>query len=132
MVARHFFPRALHPVLDGGEGDEDPVVTPQVPAGGAVGQRVLDDQAHGQPLHAAGVQAPGRGEVGEVGGEATAAAAAAMPGGGDEQVTGPLGAGIAEVVQASRIQGVSAGAPATARAGPRGVVAGAPVDARLR
>src|SRR5262245_14469180 len=132
MVARHFFPRALHPVLDGGEGDENTMVTPEMPTGGAVGQGVLDDQAHGQPLHAAGVQTLGRGEVREVGGKATATTAAAMPGEGNEQVTGPLGAGIAEVVEASRLQGVSAGAAATARAGACRVVAGAPVDARPR
>jgi len=107
------------------------MIAPQVPAGNSVGQRVLDDQTHGQPLNAAGVQALRRGEVGQVGGEATAAAAAAMPGEDNEQVAGPLGARIAEVVEASRIQGVSAGPPAAARAGPRGVVAGAPLDARL-
>jgi len=35
--------------LDGGEGDEDAVIPPQMPAGGLIGQAVLDDEPHGHP-----------------------------------------------------------------------------------
>jgi len=130
IVARLFFPRVLDPVLDGGVGDEDPMITPEVPTGGAIRQSVLDDQTDGQPLDAAGIQALGRGEVGQVGGEATAATATAMPREGNEQVAGPLGAGIAEVMEATCIQGIAAGTPTTAWARPRGVVAGTPFETR--
>jgi hypothetical protein len=57
IVARLFFPRLLHPVLDGGIRDEDTVIPPQVPTGGAIGQAVLDDEADGQTLNAVGVRA---------------------------------------------------------------------------
>jgi len=107
------------------------MVAPEVPAGDAVGQRVLDDQAHGQPLDPAGVQALGRGEVSQIGGEATVAAATAMPGEGNEEVAGSLGASIGEVVEAACVQCVSASPPATAWAATRGVVAGAPCEPRL-
>ena len=43
------------------------------------------------------------------GGEATAAAAAALPGDGDEHVAGPLRAGPGQVVKAAGIQCVSTG-----------------------
>lgn len=50
-----FPPRSLNPILDGGEGNEDPVVTPEVPTGVAIGQAVLGYHAHGELLDAAGV-----------------------------------------------------------------------------
>jgi hypothetical protein len=34
--------------LDGGEGHKDPMIAPQVPAGGLIRQTVLDDEAYGQ------------------------------------------------------------------------------------
>ena len=69
MVSIFFFPGRLDPVLDGGAGDEDAVVAPEVPGGRLVGQAVLGDQADGQILDAAGVLALGPGQVGQVGGE---------------------------------------------------------------
>jgi hypothetical protein len=52
-----------------------------------------------------------------------------MPREGDEQVAGPLGAGIAEVMEAACVEGVTAGPPTTAWARPRGVVARAEFEA---
>jgi hypothetical protein len=43
-----FFPPSLHPVLDGGEGNRHPVITPQMPTGRLIGQAVLHDKSHGQ------------------------------------------------------------------------------------
>ena len=49
------FPPGLHPVLDGGEGDKHPVIAPQMPTGGLIGQAVLHDESHGQGNDAMGV-----------------------------------------------------------------------------
>ena len=50
-----FFPGGLDPVLDGGKGDEDAVVTPEVPGGGLVGKTIFGNQADGEILDAAGL-----------------------------------------------------------------------------
>src|SRR3954452_6962327 len=131
MLASFFPPGGLDPVLDGGVGDEDPVVAPQVPAGGLVGQAVFGDQTDGPLLDAAGVPAVRQGQLGDVTGEATATAEAAMPRESDDQVNGAVGPSITEVVQGARAHGVAAGAVLTARAGPRRPVAAAPPDPRL-
>src|SRR5207244_9364950 len=60
------------------KGNEDAVVAPQVPGGGLVGQAVLGDHADGQLLDAAGVMALGPGQIGQIDGEVTVAAAAVM------------------------------------------------------
>jgi hypothetical protein len=64
-----FFPPGLHPVPDGGEGDEDAVVAPEVPTGGLIGEAVLDDESDGQGHDPMGVAGPGRGQVGHIGGK---------------------------------------------------------------
>src|SRR5712691_5349592 len=50
-----FFSPSLHPMLDRGKGNKHPVVSPQVPAGGTVGQAIFDHQSHRQIHHAVGV-----------------------------------------------------------------------------
>jgi hypothetical protein len=102
-----------------------------MPAGVAVGQAIFGDQTDGQLLDAAGVLAVGRSQVGEITGEATATAEAAMTGEGDNQVNGQAGPGITEVVQRAAAHGVATGAMATARARPRRPVTAAPLDAWL-
>jgi len=59
MRACAFFPPSLHPILDRGKGDKHPVVTPQVPAGGPVGQAIFDHQPYRQINHAVGVLTAG-------------------------------------------------------------------------
>jgi hypothetical protein len=66
MRACAFFSPSLHPILDRGKGDKHPVVTPQVPAGGTVGQAIFDDKAHRQIDHAMGVMAPWWRQIREV------------------------------------------------------------------
>src|SRR5512135_2346179 len=75
-----FFPPGLDPVLDRGVGDEHAVVAPQGPAGGAVGQAVLDDEPDGRLDDPAGVVAAWVGQVGHVGVEVLAALGAEVPG----------------------------------------------------
>jgi hypothetical protein len=131
-VVRLFFPGGLDPVLDGGVGNKDTVVPPEVPAGVAVGQAIFGDQTDGQLLDAAGVLAVGQSQVGEITGEATATAEAAMTGASDNQVKGLAGPGIAaEVMQGAAAHGIATGAMATARARARRPVAAAPLDAWL-
>jgi transposase len=48
------FSRSLHPVLDGGEGNEDPVIPPEMPGGNSVRQAVFHYQTDGQGEDALG------------------------------------------------------------------------------
>jgi hypothetical protein len=99
MLSTFFSPRCLNPVLDGGVGDKDAVVTPEVPTGVAVGQTIFRDKTDGTPLDAASVQAVGQRQVRDVTGEAAAAVEAAMAGESDNEVNGAVSAGVAEVMQ---------------------------------
>src|SRR3954452_6933560 len=94
-----FFPPGLDPILDRGVGDEHAVVAPQGPSGGAVGQAVLDDQADGSVDDPVGVVTAGVGQVGHVGVEVPAALRAEVPGVEHNEVAGPTGEGVAEVVE---------------------------------
>src|SRR5262245_63325400 len=105
MAPRSFFPRGLDPVLDGGVGDEDPVVAPQVPTGGLIGQAIFSDQTDGPSLDTASVPAVRQSQLGDIDGEATATAEAAMAREGDDQVNGAAGPGITEVVEGTRAHG---------------------------
>src|SRR5256885_630479 len=131
MLAIFFFPGRLDPVLDGGKGDEDAVVAPQVPLRRLVGQTVLDDQPDGQILDAAGVVASAVGQVSQVGWEEEVAVGAVMAGEGDDEVDGAAGARVAEVVQGARGGGVAAGAGTAARAAAGPGVAAALFDSGL-
>src|SRR5215471_3679868 len=62
-----FFSPSLDPVLDGGKGDKDAMVAPQVPTRRAVGQAILDHEPHGQVHHAVGVVTAGWRQIREVG-----------------------------------------------------------------
>jgi hypothetical protein len=66
MRACAFFSPGLDPVLDGGKRDKDTVVAPEVPAGGTVGQAILDHEPHGEVHHAVGVLTAGWCQIGEV------------------------------------------------------------------
>src|SRR5262245_38241319 len=55
MRACAFFSPRLDPVLDRGKRDKDTVVAPEVPAGGPVGQAILDHEPYRQIHHAVGV-----------------------------------------------------------------------------
>ena len=66
MQSAFFFPGRLDPVLDGGKGDENPVIAPEVPGRRLVGQAILGDEADGQLLDTAGVKALGQGQVTQV------------------------------------------------------------------
>ena len=119
---RRFFP-GLDPIRDRGRRDEHAVVTPEGPTGGAVGQAVLDDQANGRVAHPAGVVTTGCGEVGGVGVEVLAAAGTVMLGSEDDEIAGPAGERVAEVVESSADEPVAVGTLATTRARPPAVVA---------
>jgi len=86
MLSIFFFPSRLHPVLNGGIGDEDAVVAPQVPTGGLVGQTIFRHQTDRQLLDAAGVLAFGQGQVGQIDAEATITVGAIVFGVGDPKI----------------------------------------------
>ena len=93
-----FFPPGLDPVLDRGVGDERAVIAPQGPCGRAIGEAVLDDQPDGRLDDPAGVMAAGVGQVGGVGEEVLAAKAAVVLRDEQDEVAGPPGEGITQVV----------------------------------
>jgi hypothetical protein len=131
MLSIFFFPGRLDPVLDGGVGNEDAVIAPQVPTGHLVGQAIFGDEADGPLLDTTGVAAVRQSQVGNVAGEAAATAEAAMAGEGDNQVNGMVGPSITEVMEGAAADAVATGAMATARTGSRRPVATAPFNARL-
>jgi hypothetical protein len=131
MLSIFFFPGRLDPVLDGGVGNEDTMIPPQVPTGNLVGQAIFGDETDGPLLDTTGVPAVRQSQVGDVPGEAAATAEAAMAGEGDNQVNGTVGPSITEVREGAAADAVAAGPLATARAGSRRPVATAPFDARF-
>jgi hypothetical protein len=131
MLSIFFFPSRLDPVLDGGVGDEDAVIAPQVPTGDLIGQAVFGDETDSPLLDPAGIVAVGQSQIGNVTGEAAATAEAAMAGESDNQVNGVVGPSITEVVEGTGSNRIATGAVATARAGSRRPVATTPLKVRL-
>ena len=68
-------------------------------------------------MDAAGVEALGECQVGQVGGEVAVAASAAVPGEGDDQIDGVSGAGVAQVVECAGADGVASGGSVALRTG---------------
>src|SRR5512132_2064750 len=87
MRACAFFSPSLHPILDRGKGDKHPVVTPQVPTRGPVGQAIFDHQPYRQINHAVGVLTAGWRQVREVGAKVLATLRTVMLGIGHKQIT---------------------------------------------
>src|SRR5262244_2852845 len=87
MRACAFFSPSLDPVLDRGKRDKDPVVAPEVPAGGPVGHAVLDHEPYGEVDHAVGVLTGGGGQLGEVRAEVLATLRTVMLGISHQQIT---------------------------------------------
>ncbi|MBV8399510.1 MAG: hypothetical protein JOZ17_12330 [Acetobacteraceae bacterium] len=129
MLSIFFPPGRLDPVLDGGVGDEDAVLAPQVPTGVAVGQAIFRDKTDGTLLDTASVQAGGPSQVRDITGEAATAAEAAMAGESDHQVNRAVSPSITEVMEGAGGHGIAACAVTTARAGSRRPVATAPLNA---
>jgi len=110
--------------LDGGIGNENAVIAPQMPASGLIGQAVLHDESDGQGNHAMGVMGLGQGVVGHVRVEILAAVGAAMLGVNDVDVARPPGNQVSHVVKDSLARTVAETRLATERARPmREVVA---------
>src|SRR3954449_12207829 len=110
MHSSFFPPGGLDPVLDGGVRDEDAVVAPQVPTGGLVGQAIFGDETDGPLLDTAGVSAVRQSQGGDISGEATSTAEAAMAREGDDQVNRAVGPSLAKVVEGTRAHCVATGA----------------------
>src|SRR5215475_11617183 len=82
-----FFSPSLDPVLDRGKRDKDPVVAPEVPTGGPVGQAILDHEPYGEVHHTVGVLTAGWCQIGEVGAKVLATLRTVMLGIRDDQIT---------------------------------------------
>ena len=101
------------------------MIPPEAPAGGLVGQAVLDDEADGPGHDPLGVMAAGGGQVATVGVEVLAAGGAVVLGVGQDDVARPPGGEVAEVVERALEDAVAVGAVVAARAGPPPKVAAA-------
>src|SRR3972149_641934 len=131
MWASPFFPRRLHPVLDGGEGDKHAMVPPQVPACGPIGQTVFHHQTHRQSDHAIRVMTAGRSQVPHVGVEILSAFRAAVDGVGQMDIVWTTRDQISQIVQDPLSLAMPIGAVPTMRARPFGEVAAARNDFRF-
>jgi len=107
------------------------VVPPEVPTRRLVGQAVLGHQADSQLLDAAGVEAFGQSEVGQIDAEVTIAVGTTMLGVADHENDGTVRARPAQVVQGARGSRIAPGAMAAALAPACRVVAASAFDTRL-
>ena len=112
-----FFPPRLAPVLDGGKGHEDPMVSPQVPTRRARGQAVLDHQSHRQIHHAVGRVTARWRQLTEVGVEVLVTFRTGVLRIGAPQVTGTPGVEIAEIMPRALLALVTIGLMSTTRTG---------------
>jgi hypothetical protein len=129
-LAGRLFSPGLHPVLDGGEGNEHAVIAPQVPTGGLIGQALLHDQSHRQGHDAMGVVDLGQRVVRRVDIEELGAAGTAMLRVREMDLTGPTGNEIPDIVQHAREHGVSKAWRVTAGTRPTLEIAAPPNDLR--
>jgi hypothetical protein len=132
MRSAAFFPPGLHPVLDGGEGDEDAMVAPVVPTGGLIGQAVLHHQPDGQGHDPMGVVGLGRGQVGHVGGKEVVAPVAVVLGVGEVEVAGSPSHWVAQIMQGADEDPIPRARLATFRTRPMLVIATARDELRGR
>jgi hypothetical protein len=107
------------------------MVAPEGPFGGAIGEAVLDDQPDGGVDDPSGVMAAGGGQVGGVGVEVLAAGAAIVLRAEQDDVAGPLGEGVAQVVEGAADEPIAVGAVPAMRARAPAVVAAADADVGL-
>src|SRR5215470_10302881 len=99
MRACAFFPPSLDPVLHGRKGDKDPVVAPEVPTRGPVGQAVFDHEPHSEVYHAVGVLTAGWRQICEVGVKVLATLRTVVLRIGDDEIAWTPEVEIAQVVQ---------------------------------
>src|SRR5687767_677119 len=110
-----FFSPSLHPVLDRGKGNEHPVVAPQVPTRGTIGQAIFDHDPHRQIDHPVGIMTARWRQIREVGVKVLATLRTVMLRIRDDQITWTPQVKIAQVVQRSMRLLVPIGRVPTAR-----------------
>jgi hypothetical protein len=107
------------------------VIPPEAPTGGLIRQAVFDDEADGRGDDPPGVVAAGCGPVGAGGVEVLAALRAEVLGVGQNEVAGPPGDEVTEVVEGSLEDPVAVGAVVATRAGSTAIVAAAVAELGL-
>src|SRR5215470_7187203 len=116
MCACAFFSPSLDPVLERGKRDKDPVVAPEMPAGGTVRQASLDHEPHSEVHHAVGVLTARWCQIGEVRAKVLATRRTVMLRIGDHKITRTPQIEIPQVVQRSMALLVPIGRVTTTRA----------------
>ena len=107
------------------------MIAPEAPAGGLVGQAILDDEADRRGDDTPGIVAAGSGQVGAVGVEVPTALGTEVLGVGQDEVAGASGDEIAEVMERALEDPVAVGAVAAAWAGSASEVAAAFANPRF-
>ena len=115
IYASAFFPPGLHPILNGGKWNKDPMIAPQMPGGRPIRQSVLHDKPHRQSHNRVGVVAFRQSEIGHVGVEVNIALDATMLRICDAKIARPPGERISKIVQRSLDAPKPIGAAATLR-----------------
>ncbi len=126
-----FFSPGLDPVLDRGERDEDAMVSPKAPTGGAIRQGVLHDQLHGQINHAVRVVTARRSQCRHVRVEVLPALGTIMHRIGELNVVWPSREEIAQIMKRSMRSPISITTMSTACAGTTTMTATTLNDLRL-
>jgi len=85
-------------MLEGGKGHKHAVIAPEVPAGGAIRQAILNHQTHRELDHPMGVVATGRRHITEIDVEVLTALRAVMRRVSHEKINRTSSRHIAEVV----------------------------------
>jgi len=102
--------------LDGGERDKDPVIAPQMPAGGLIGQAILHNESHCHGDDTMSVEGFGQSVIGGVRVEEGVALRATVLRVNEFDVAGPTANQITQVMQHAGAGAISKARFATPRA----------------
>jgi len=84
--------------LDGGEGNENPMIPPEMPTGTAVGQTIVDDESNGKFNDSVRVIGLRRSEVSHINGEECLTFTTVVKGVSHDDFDRATGKGIAELM----------------------------------
>lgn len=94
-----FFPRSLDPVLNRGEGNENPVIPPEMPACRPIRQAVFDDDTHGKLDDVVGIVGVRSGDVRRIDLKVFITLATIVNGISEMNIDGTTGGRIAEMTE---------------------------------
>src|SRR6266478_106536 len=94
-----FFPPSLHPILQGGKRDKDPMITPEMPTRWSVGQAIFRHHPHSQIDHPVGVVSARWSQIRQINVEVLFASVTVMRRVGHQEINWVTSAHITQVMQ---------------------------------